>query len=736
MKGKFEILSPGGSLEGIKATINAGADAVYTGGKLFGAREYANNLDVSQMKEALEYAHLREKKIYLTVNTLLKDSEIEEQLYEYILPFYNMGLDAVIVQDYGVMKFIHDNFEKLPIHASTQMCIMGSDTSNWLKKYGVSRIVTPRELSLEEIKNIYDNTGLEIESFVHGALCYSYSGICMLSSFIGGRSGNRGKCAQPCRLEYDVLKDDKLLNPGNSKYVLSPKDICTLDLLKELDEAGVYSLKIEGRMKKPEYAAGVTELYRKYTDIYYETGEYKVKDSDYKDALSLFNRNGFSRSYFQIHNSKDMISLKKPEFRAENTVLTERINEQYIKKDSKVAIKIHCIIKKDNQIKLISKYKEYEAVSYGQVPDEAKSRPIDKETVTSKLSKVGETDFEIESIEVEVDDNLFVTVGALNELRRQNLEELKNIILKKSYRDVLPTESSEHNSDNERLGKALSENKSEAFGDIMEQVDSKKSISVLVSDKRQFDAVPRHELIKRIYLESETFSENTESVINNKGELEIYLAMPRIFRLKDKEIFMSKYPDLSIFDGFLIRNIEEYFFIKGILPDCKNIIFDYMVYSFNKISKSILNEMGTTTIPLELNGQEIKRRGCDGEMICYGYMPVMTTANCLNKTCAACNKNNDVLVLKDRKNYKSNVRTVCDYCYNVIYNSKPLSLLKYMDRLSEMNINRFRLDFSLEKAGQVKEITEKFIKTVNGELTESLEDIADSTRGHFKRGVM
>ena len=283
---KVELLAPGGSLECVIAAINAGADAVYTGGQMFGAREYADNLSYSQMEEAIRYAHIHGRKIYLTVNTLLKDSEIEKELFEYINPLYEIGLDAVIVQDFGVMEFIHNNFMDLHIHASTQMTIMGSRTVEFLKKYGVNRIVTPRELSLKEIKNIKQNSDIEIESFIHGALCYCYSGQCFLSSYIGGRSGNRGKCAQPCRLCYDMIKDDKIINSKDEKYILSPKDICTLNILPDIIESGVYSLKIEGRMKKKEYTAGITALYRKYIDLYLEDpSNYKVDKNDYQKAL-------------------------------------------------------------------------------------------------------------------------------------------------------------------------------------------------------------------------------------------------------------------------------------------------------------------------------------------------------------------------------------------------------------------------------------------------------------------
>lgn len=274
---KVELLAPGGSYETVIAALNAGADAVYTGGEKFGARANADNLTIEQLKSVIDYAHLHGRKIYLTINTLLKENEIKKELYDYLEPLYVHGLDAVIVQDYGVLEFVRKYFPQLHVHASTQMTILGELTVKELKNKGVTRIVTPRELSIPEIKKIKENCDIEIESFVHGALCYCYSGQCLLSSYIGGRSGNRGRCAQPCRMEYDVVKNGKVLNPGDSKYVLSPKDICTLKILPDIIESGVYSLKIEGRMKKPEYTAGVVSIYRKYIDLYLQFGQKNIK---------------------------------------------------------------------------------------------------------------------------------------------------------------------------------------------------------------------------------------------------------------------------------------------------------------------------------------------------------------------------------------------------------------------------------------------------------------------------
>lgn len=318
----LEILSPAGSMESLKAAINAGCDALYIGGSSFGARASANNLAKEDMLYAIDYAHTHGKDLFLTVNTLIKNEEMEQQLYDYLYPYYKQGIDAIIVQDLGVLRFIHRHFPEVPKHASTQMSLTMAEGANELKRYGVNRLVTSRELSLEEVRAIREATDLEIEAFVHGALCYSFSGQCLMSSMIGGRSGNRGRCAQTCRMQYKVKDGNKIISEDAHSYILSPKDQCTIDLIPEIVEAGVNSFKIEGRMKRPEYAAGVTYAYRKYLDYYLEHGKEKFKEfantknkefvQDMLMLQDLYNRGGFSNGYYTRHNGKIMMSMDRP----------------------------------------------------------------------------------------------------------------------------------------------------------------------------------------------------------------------------------------------------------------------------------------------------------------------------------------------------------------------------------------------------------------------------------------
>lgn len=262
-----EILAPAGSLDGLYASFQMGADAVYVGTSRFGARAFAKNPSVDELKEALVYAHMHDKKIYLTVNTLLSDRELENDLFPLIAPLYEAGLDACIVQDLGVLSFLHENFPQMDLHASTQMTILSGDEAELYKNYGVTRFVPARECTIEEIRAMRAQTDLEIEVFVHGALCYCYSGQCLMSEGIGDRSGNRGMCAQPCRLPFTSAY-------GNG-HLFSTKDMCTLMHIPELVDAGIDSFKIEGRMKKKEYSAYLSSLYRHYVDVY-ESGGRKL----------------------------------------------------------------------------------------------------------------------------------------------------------------------------------------------------------------------------------------------------------------------------------------------------------------------------------------------------------------------------------------------------------------------------------------------------------------------------
>ena len=308
-----EILAPAGSMDALRAAVQAGADAVYLGGSQFGARAYADNFTEASLIEAIEYAHIYGVKVYLTVNTLFRNDELL-QLYDYLAPFYEAGLDAVIVQDFGAMKKIAEWFPELPIHASTQMTVTTPYAFELLQEYAVTRVVPARELSTEEIAALKKCSHVpEVEVFVQGALCYCYSGQCLMSSFLGGRSGNRGRCAQPCRLPYEASSLDGETIRTKGSYLLSPKDLCGLEAVPELIQAGVDSFKIEGRMKKPEYVAATTRGYRKIVDACMNgTYSKELVESVRKEMAEVFNRGGFTKGYYNKNNGADMMSVNTP----------------------------------------------------------------------------------------------------------------------------------------------------------------------------------------------------------------------------------------------------------------------------------------------------------------------------------------------------------------------------------------------------------------------------------------
>lgn len=302
-----ELLSPVGDFECLKAAVQNGADAVYFGASQFSARASAKNFDLEELKNAIEYAKLRNVKTNLTLNTLIKNDEFEDAVF-LASKAYEFGIDAIIVQDLGLAKFLINNFHDLHIHASTQMTVHNLEGVKLLEKLGFKRVVLARELSSLEIKQICENSDIEIEAFVHGALCMSYSGRCLFSSMIGGRSGNRGKCAQPCRLPYELVCDNNVLDKG---YLLSPRDLCSLEFLPELVNSGVKCYKIEGRMKTPEYVATVTRIYRKYLDKIINNEPYIIYNKDKKDLMQVFNRGNFSSGHFSSSENKDLVYSEK-----------------------------------------------------------------------------------------------------------------------------------------------------------------------------------------------------------------------------------------------------------------------------------------------------------------------------------------------------------------------------------------------------------------------------------------
>lgn len=696
----FELLAPAGNINIFKAVIEAGADAVYVGGSMFGARAYANNFDEEELLYAIDYAHLKGVKVYLTVNTLLKNDEIEK-LYDYLLPFYERGLDAVLVQDFGALKLIHDRFPDLAIHTSTQMTVTGIDGVRFLKQFGVQRVVMAREVSLAEMKEIHEKCGMEIEAFVHGALCYSYSGQCLFSSMLGGRSGNRGRCAQPCRLPYCV---------GNKKdtYILSLKDMCGIKDLQKLKESGVYSLKIEGRMKQAGYASGVVAYYRRYIDSMKE-----VSDKDYKNIAGLGNRCGFTDKYYFEHNGTDMVTFEKPNF------VSDASDE--LPQFSKIKIQGKLTLKEAEPGALTVSCGGYRFTSYMDPVSHALKAPAERKNVAERISKTGDTPFEFENIDIAMDNDIFVPNGALNKLRREAIEGLQNEILMQ-YK---------------RTASASYGWKSKKTSEIKPSGDPKVIASV--RDGKQLYRLLEYDNISEIYIDSskygrrdfvKEFSDDVFCV--NNAEKKAYLALPVIFRRSTRDYFETISDQLKKidFEGFIVRNYEEFFWVKTRFAG-KKIVTDHNMYTYNDMAKSMFFDNGADadTMPLELNQKEINRRNNKGsQMIIYGYYPLMVSAQCVHKNSYKCDRTPQITYLKDRYNKIFPVWNNCSECYNIIYNSCPTVLFNNMQKIKNAGIDALRLDFTFEKPEEIDTVMAAF-------ESNSADGIKEYTNGHFKRGV-
>ena len=699
----FELLAPAGSLEILKGVIESGADAVYVGGSMFGARAYANNFTEEELLEAIDFAHLRGVKVYLTVNTLIKNSEFSK-LYDYLLVYYKRGLDAVIVQDLGVVKAIHEYFPSMEIHTSTQMTVTGADGVRFLSQFGVTRVVMAREVSLAEMKRIHEETGMELEAFVHGALCYSYSGQCLFSSILGGRSGNRGRCAQPCRLPYTV-------EGKKDEYILSLKDMCGIKALDKLHDAGVYSLKIEGRMKQLEYACGVVKYYRSYID-----SMNPVTDADYDRIKALGNRCGFTDRYYFDHNGSDMVTYVKPNF-------VSNAAEPSPEK-RKLSIEGELVLREGEPGSLTVKRGDVTYKASIEPVSAALKAPLDKKAAIDRINKTGDTDFEFSHIKAQIGENVFVPNGALNKLRRDAISGLCDKLLKKYYRNDA------RYADMSRLT-ALPEHvvKSDAAQD--EAINDYTTICSCMT-RSQLDTLIGYECFDVFYLDFDMydrktliqqFADDVQSL--TKRNKKVYLMLPTIFRADSSDYFVSiaKELDKVSFEGFVVKNYEELYLTENLFTG-KKVILDHNMYTFNDVSKSAFFEHGVSgdTVPLELNSKEIMHRNNIGsQMIVYGYYPLMTTANCVHKNTKGCDKKQKLIYLKDRYNKSFAVCNNCKECYNTIYNSLPTMLTKNIGKLKEAGIRSFRYSFTIETPKQIKAVMD--------------DKVAEYTNGHYKRGV-
>lgn len=789
---KVELLSPVGSKESMIAALNNGCDAIYLGGKDFNARQSANNFTNEELKEIIDYCHKRGVKVNLTLNILYKETEIQNVL-NFVSKVYSYGIDAIIVQDIGIFNLIKNNFPNVSIHASTQMTIHNLEGVKFLQNLGFKRVVLSRELSLEEIEYITQNTNIEIEAFVHGAICVSYSGRCLMSSLIGERSGNRGRCAQPCRMEYKLIKNNQTFA---NNYLLSPKDTSTLPIIDKLVNSGIHTFKIEGRMKNPEYVASVTSNYRKYIDKVNNNTFKNIEKNDLEEITQIFNRGGSSITGYYLdwagnkmisqspkssglnigvvenYNKKTKkceIKLKKPVvcgdgieiwtkcrnncgtnisknagvnetinitingninkgdlvFKSFDKNLDTKLKKLYQKETRQQEVKVFVYAKLNKPLKITLSIKDIAISCEGEILQKADKSPVSSEKLIENLSKTGGSPFYFIFEEIDIDENIYIAISAINNLRRAAIEKLENAIIKYFEREYIAT-------------------------NYKPNIETAKStfLTVLVQNKEQFNA-SLNENIKRIYLEmNEENVENIDYFIQNakKYNIEIFVAMLWIFRKKMAEKFYKMFQKLenSNIDGYLLRNYMN-------LNTNKKIALDYTFNVFNNSSiETLLKISNSITISPELNLKEISSLSSKNtEVLVYGKLPLMTTHQCpvgiyvgekeSGRFCKL--KNNcDGYYLKDRKNVCFPIKNDCFNCTTTILNNLPLFTLNKPLEFKNLKNEFLRISFIDEKPELIKNILKEhinfYLKKQKFDLKNTnLKDLA-YTNGHFFRGVL
>ena len=717
-----ELLSPAGSFESLTAAFQAGADAVYMGGPLFGARAYADNPEGDKLFRALDYAHLRGKKVYLTVNTLLKERELADQLYDYMEPIYRNGVDGVIIQDLGVLAFLRDHFPGLPLHMSTQSAVCGPEGARLLEARGVKRLVLPRELSLEEIRAVGEESGLETEVFVHGALCYCYSGRCLMSSFLGGRSGNRGRCAQPCRLPYE---DGRMMNL---------RDLCGLDELPALQEAGVSSLKIEGRMKSPEYTAGVTAIYRKYLDLLAE-GRFRVREEDRKALSALFDRGGFTAGYYRRHNGADMLDTgpKKTHVSLSDEEKA-RLQEAYLG-PRPLPVSGKLVFRQGEAVQLSRARDGVSVVARGPQAEAAVKQPLTEEKLRQQISKTGGSEFVLESLEIESDGASFLPVSALNELRRQALDRLQEALLA-PYRQPAPPEPV-------MFTRTASQPRALAdytAADLCIQLDDIRLLDEVLQTPAAAVYLPAD------YVTPEEFGPLAEK-IRMAGKRAGYV-LPPVFRQEMRRLFSAERSLQTLRengpDTVVLASLEEAgFWQEHDLPGER--LFDSSLYTWNTAAEAEAAALGAQclTLPLEPHEKDLADLGrglLPREQLIYGRLPLMISAQCLFKTRGRCLKEGKqpalthpvFTPLTDRTGASHFCEARCRSCLSVLYNAVPLWLAD-----QPLYGGCLRVHFTTETPAEARAILSRLQSGLAGGPAEAAKPDKDFafTRGNYRRGV-
>ena len=798
-----ELLAPVGSFEALKAAVQNGANAVYLGGKDFGARASANNFDRDELKEAVKYAHIRGVQVFVTTNTLRKENEIEDFL-EYAKFLYDIDVDAIILQDIGMARLIKRELPDFELHASTQMVAHSLEDVKYLESVGFDRVVLAREVTVEEIKYICDNCKADIEVFVHGALCVCYSGQCLMSSMIGNRSGNRGRCAQPCRQRYELIDvyTGEVVN-SNGDYLLSPRDLNAIEEIDKVIDAGVHSLKIEGRMKRPEYVATVIDGYRKTIDEYLATNKLNVSDETINDLYTIFNRK-FTKGLLLGDVGKDMMNSQLPN----NQGLYVGTVVDYNKKAKRLKIKLANTLKKGDGINLgggtigrIIKNGNIETIGYkgetieldfvgearkgqivfktsdselmdrvqatftqdkefvkniidakitiklGQKPiltlkdrhsneatiegdkivEEAMKVALSKEKVETQLRKLGNTPYELDLLEIELDDNVSLPISLLNQMRRDCIELL----------------------DKERVSikNRKYKNKTVKYKPVLYNRNKQQEISVKVKNLEQLESALECG-VDRIYYEDTNTIDKAMRLAMKYNKKVIYSA-PRIIRNKEYN-HLAKANNAGV-ESVQLGNYGSIDYFKD-----KKLNIDYYLNAFNSETINYYKEIGADTLCIsqELNINEIKETikytDINIESVVYGYTPLMITEYCpMGVIVRDCKKDKRVAKCKESiyalRNSKGDEFRVSQdiFCRSTIYNSNVTCMLDNLYELHEIGINVLRLDFTLEDKETVKEVIEAYQEVLSNDYklgTKATKlynklDEKGTTAGHYYKGV-
>ncbi len=800
----IELLAPVGDMESLHAAIQNGANAVYLGGKLFNARQYASNFELDELKEAVDYAHLRGVKVYVTANILIDNGEMEEVI-DYIKFLYEIDVDAIIVQDIGLANMIKEFFPKLEIHASTQMTINNLYGTQFLQDMNFSRVVLARETPLDEIKYISDNASIELEAFIHGALCISYSGQCLMSSMIGGRSGNRGKCAQPCRMPSGLVdKNGKLLDDWDKKHILSTRDLNTIDEVDRIIDAGIISLKIEGRMKRPEYVATIVKNYRSALD----EGSNSLDAKNKEDIAQIFNREFTSGAMLGSFGS-DFVSVDRPDnrgiligkvFRADkykvyvelqkdisigdgiefklsrgetkglrspisakkgeiatfekpgyilndtlvyktsSIDLLERAKSSYQEESIryKMDAEINIVIGKLPELKI--KYKDNEvSVMGGKKTEQANKSGLTEEKVIEQISKLGDTNYKLNKVEINLDDNSFLPISVLNKLRRDATEKLDELV--------------KHTNNRETIDESYYNDKKQKFFKYKRiKSTSQRDLSIKVNNIGQFQQLDLNKL-DRVYL---NFEEGIEKSVKRLKEhnVEIYLDTDKILYENDfKKITKNIKLLEKNLNGVSVSNLGTFKYIQDRFD--LNIHGDIGLNVFNSYALEYLNKSGIHSLTLspELTLAQIKnikeKSIVDVETIVYGRVPVMTTRHCPMAVVKDCKDDSECRSCNFAKGYKIKDRMNIEFpmerkgSFSTIYNSVPIMVLDNLDSIYSSGINMARLDFTTESENirYMQEIFYDFAKN-NIDIERAKEIINeyrvdhDITNGHYFRGIL